>query len=114
MAHAREFDEIGHWSEIKLDIVRDYAAAYSKILSAQTKPKFCHVYVDGFSGAGVHVSKRSGEYVPGSPLNALLVQPPFCEYYFVDLDGDKADHLRHEVGDRQDVFVIQGDCNDVL
>jgi three-Cys-motif partner protein len=114
MAHAREFDEIGYWSEIKLDIVRDYAAVYSKILSAQTKPKFCHVYIDGFSGSGVHVSKRSGKYVAGSPLNALLVQPPFCEYYFVDLDSEKAEHLRREVGERKDVFVIQGDCNDVL
>ncbi|HTR44076.1 MAG TPA: hypothetical protein VMH06_00090 [Thermodesulfovibrionales bacterium] len=24
-----KFDEIGNWSEVKLDIVREYAAAYS-------------------------------------------------------------------------------------
>lgn len=108
------FDTVGYWSEVKLDIVRDYAAAYSRILSAQTAPRFCHVYIDGFSRPGVHISRRSGEYIAGSPLNALLVDPPFCEYYFVDLDGDKADHLRREVGDRKDTFVIQGDCNDVL
>lgn len=28
------FDEIGYWSEIKLDIIREYAQAYSTILSA--------------------------------------------------------------------------------
>ena len=27
------FDEIGYWSEIKLDIVKEYAQAYSKILA---------------------------------------------------------------------------------
>jgi len=24
-----QFDEIGYWSEIKLDIIKEYAAAYS-------------------------------------------------------------------------------------
>lgn len=47
-----KFDEVGHWSEIKLKIVRDYAAAYSKIL---TSKNLHHAYVDGFSGAGVHI-----------------------------------------------------------
>ena len=27
------FDEIGYWSEIKLDIVKDYAQAYATILA---------------------------------------------------------------------------------
>ena len=29
-----EFDQIGYWSEVKLDILRDYAAAYSSIAGA--------------------------------------------------------------------------------
>jgi three-Cys-motif partner protein len=57
-----KFDEIGPWSEIKLDIIRDYAAAYSRVLSAQTNPPLHHVYVDAFAGAGVHVSKATGEF----------------------------------------------------
>ena len=69
-----KFDEIGYWSEIKLDIIKDYASAYSRILAAQTKPALHHVYIDAFAGAGVHISKATGEYVPGSPTNALLVQ----------------------------------------
>ncbi len=78
-----EFDEIGYWSEIKLDIVRDYAA-YSKILSAKSLP---HIYIDAFAGAGQHVSKETGEFIPGSPLNALDVYPPFREYHFIDLNA---------------------------
>jgi hypothetical protein len=31
---AVEYDEIGIWSEVKLAIVREYAAPYSKIMEA--------------------------------------------------------------------------------
>ena len=66
-----DFDEIGYWSEIKLDIIREYASAYSKILAAQQRPKLFHVYIDGFAGAGANISKKSKDFVPGSPVNAL-------------------------------------------
>ena len=52
-----DMTEIGYWSEIKLEIVREYASAYSRILAAQTRPRLKHVYIDGFSGSGVHVAK---------------------------------------------------------
>jgi len=65
-----EYDEVGLWSEMKLEIVRDYAKEYSKIIS---KRKLTHVYIDAFAGAGMHFSKTTGEYIPGSPLNALMV-----------------------------------------
>lgn len=73
-----------------------------------------HVYIDAFAGAGFHVSKVSGEMVLGSPLNALLVRPPFREFHLVDLDGDKIDGLRAIIGEREDVFLYHGDCNLVL
>jgi len=53
----RECDEVGLWSEMKLEIVRDYAKEYSKILSKQ--PRFKHIYIDGFAGAGVHLSRTT-------------------------------------------------------
>jgi three-Cys-motif partner protein len=109
-----KIDEIGPWSEVKLDILKRYAVEYSKILSNQKNPSFSHVYIDAFAGAGVHLSETTGEMVLGSPLNALLVQPPFREYHFVDLDGDKADRLRKLVGQRTDVHVYEEDCNEVL
>ena len=108
------FDEIGYWSEIKLEIVRDYAKEYSKILSAQTNPSLHHVYIDGFSGPGIHLAKRTGEFIPGSPLNALNIDPSFREFFLIDLDGDKIEHLRSLVGDRPHVFLYKGDCNEVL
>lgn len=112
VAEKLKFDEIGYWSEVKLDIIRDYAAAYSTILSRQSG--LYHVYIDGFAGAGVHVRKITGEDVPGSPLNALGIQPPFREFFLVDLNGDKIARLKELVGDRTDVHPLHGDCNRVL
>jgi three-Cys-motif partner protein len=106
-------DEIGYWSEIKLDIVREYAQAYSTVLAKQ-QPIRKYLYIDAFAGAGVHISKQTGEYIPGSPLNALNVQPPFSEYHFIDLDGDKAANLRQFVGNDPTVSVYEEDCNSVL
>jgi three-Cys-motif partner protein len=104
---------IGYWSEVKLDIVRRYATEYSKIITAQDYIRR-HIYVDAFAGSGQHISRRTGEFVSGSPLNALLVQPPFPEIHLIDLDGTKADQLRKVVRERTDVFIHTGDANDVL
>jgi len=46
----QQVDEIGYWSELKLEILEKYARAYSAILSGQTQPQLHHVYIDGFSG----------------------------------------------------------------
>lgn len=85
-----ELDAIGHWTEVKLHIIQDYASAYSRILTAKG---FCHVYIDAFAGAGVHISKRTGKFVLGSPRLALEVTPPFKEYYFIDIDSAKIAEL---------------------
>lgn len=105
------YDEVGYWSEIKLDIVREYAGAYSRILAAR---KLHHLYVDAFSGPGFHLSRRSGAFIPGSPLNALNVVPAFKEYHFIDIDGTRIEALRRLVGDRPDVVMYPGDCNRIL
>lgn len=107
-----EFDRIGYWSQIKLDILREYAVAYSKILASQ--PGLSPVYVDAFAGAGIHELKATGELLPGSPLNALSVDPPFAEIYLIDLDGVKVAHLQKLIGYRRNVFIYEGDCNRVL
>jgi three-Cys-motif partner protein len=106
-----KLDEIGNWSEIKLEIIRKYAKAYSTIL---TSKGFFHSYIDGFSGAGVHVSKTTGTLVQGSPTLALEVEPPFDEYHFVDLNSKKIDHLRRWLPDRPNIHSYTGNCNDVL
>jgi three-Cys-motif partner protein len=114
MTEAFRYDEIGYWSEIKLDIIKDYAAAYSLILSRQKNPELYHLYIDAFAGAGKHRSRSTGKFVPGSPCNALHVDPPFREYHFIDLNKRKVKSLQALAGARQDVYVHQGDCNKIL
>ncbi len=106
-------DEIGYWSEVKLDIVRKYASAYSTIMNKQKEIR-SYLYIDAFAGAGVHIRKQTREFVAGSPLNALVISPAFPEYHFIDLDGDKVDKLAEIVGKRSDVSIHKGDCNKVL
>jgi len=109
-----QFDAIGYWSELKLHIVQQYAGAYSKIFSASRQQYLKHVYVDAFAGAGVHLSRKTGEWVAGSPLNALNIDPPFHEYHLIDIDGQKVSMLKKFVGDRKNVFLHTGDCNQIL
>ena len=91
--------------------MRAYATEYSKIMAKQG---FKHIYIDAFAGPGVHVSRASGEYIPGSPLNALLVQPPFRELHFIDADGNRAERLRQLARNQSNVFTYEGDCSDIL
>lgn len=105
-------DEIHFWSEIKLHIIREYAYAYSKILNAY--PSLSHVYIDAFAGTGKHKSKRTGEFVPGSPTNALNIRPPFKEYHFIDLKKQKVKALQEIAKTSSNVKIYHGDCNKIL
>lgn len=112
---------IGYWSEIKLDILREYAAAYSRILSAQQRPALRHVYIDAFSGSGIHQAKATGDLVWGSPTSVLLISPPFREYHFIDLDQGNVELLEAQVMSRTSgpydpasVHFYNADCNKVL
>ncbi len=105
-------DEVGPWTEIKLEIIRKYAKAYSTILSSANLNK--HIYIDAFAGAGECISRESGEILKGSPCQVLEVDPPFTEYYFVELDPEKNQFLQQTVGSHDDVHFYEGDCNEVL
>jgi len=108
-----KYDQIGYWSEIKLDIIREYASAYSTIMNRQPLIKK-HIYIDAFAGAGHHFSKASQGFVQGSPLNALNVVPPFSEFHLIDLDGDRTEELRKLAGQRTNVEIYPEDANEVL
>lgn len=108
------FDRIGYWSEIKLEILKEYAAAYSTILAAQKNPSLYHIYIDAFAGAGVHLAKATSNLVPGSPWNALSIRPPFREYHMIDIEPEKVENLKNLFGQRDDLFIYQGDCNQIL
>ena len=111
-----EYDDIGPWSEMKLEIVKAYAEEYSKILTAKKREnkRFHHLYIDAFAGPGVHLAKATGEFVPGSPLNALNIQPPFDEIHLIDADQDRTAQLKQLAGDRKGVHVYSRDCHEIL
>lgn len=108
-----ELDEIGPWSEAKLDILREYAGAYMTVLAKQNIIRRV-VYIDAFAGAGAHISKQTGELVPGSPANALNVEPPFSEFHFIDLNRSRVGLLEKLSSGRSDVHIYHDDCNAVL
>lgn len=110
------FDEIGYWSEIKLEIIEKYALAYSLVFSSPKYRYLHHVYIDAFAGPGTHISKTTKGQVRGSPQIALDIIPPFKEYYFIDTDGDKVNELKKIVSNypRAKTHIIQEDCNSAL
>jgi len=108
---AAGYDVIGPWTEIKLEILREYAGPYSKILSAHG---FYHLYIDAYAAGGSHISRTTGEIVPGSPLVALSTMPPFREYHFIDANPGRVEQLRQYCGGRGDVRIYAGDCNQIL
>lgn len=106
-------DEVGFWSEIKLDVLNKYWPRYTNIIKKQSY-NFYTLYIDAFAGSGKHVSKTTGEFILGSPARALDVQPPFDEYHFIDLDAAKVRSLEDLASARANVTVHHGDCNSIL
>jgi three-Cys-motif partner protein len=105
-------ETIRQWSEDKLNILRDYAAAYSTILSKKTNLK--HIYIDAFAGSGKYISETTGKIVPGSPIKVLEVKPPFYEYHFVEKDPKKLNELKKLTEEYPKVHIYGGDCNEKL
>lgn len=108
-----KLDKIGIWSEIKLNIIKEYASAFTKIMKNKAWCKG-YVYIDAFAGSGVHILRRTGEFILGSPLNALEIDNPFSEYHYIDIDKEKTENLNRLTGDRTNVNIYQEDCNEIL
>jgi hypothetical protein len=67
---AVEYDEIGIWCEVKLDIIKEYASAYTTILDAQRRDKIRSLkwlYIDAYAGPGHHLSKTRGNVPRNRP-----------------------------------------------
>lgn len=109
---ALAFDEIGKWSEIKLEILQKYGSAYTRAFGKISPLK--KFYVDAFSGAGFHLSKVTRQKIEGSPSRALQIKPPFDHFYFIDMDQDKTDYLSEICGDRRNVTIHTGDASRLL
>ena len=99
-----KLDKIGVWSEIKLEIIKEYAHAFTTIMKNQDWCKG-YAYIDAFAGAGIHISRKTGEFVPGSPLNALEIENPFTEYHYIDIDKEKIEILKSFTQDQRNVCI---------
>jgi three-Cys-motif partner protein len=110
-AASLKFDEIGYWSELKLSIVAEYGERYTTAFKNSSLKKY---YIDGFCGAGVHLSKKRGVAVEGSPARALKINPPFDGFYFIDMAEEKTSYLQNLCGGRKDVYIHTGDATEYL
>jgi three-Cys-motif partner protein len=95
--------KVGNPQEVRLGLLRN-----------PCQKNLHHAYIEGFAGAGQHISKRSKELIPGSPQNALNIEPPFEEYYLVDLNSARAAELRRQTASKSNVHVYCGDSNETL
>src|SRR5258708_13379435 len=77
-------------------------------------PAYTQFYIDGFAGAGQHISKRTKELIPGSPLNALNIEPAFEEFFLVDLSQERVGNLQKLTADKRNVHVYSGNSNALL
>jgi three-Cys-motif partner protein len=102
------FDRLGVWSQIKHEILGEYAHAYTTIVKKQ---RFIDkvLYIDAFAGTGYGVDRDTGEQLRGSALRAMAVRPPFDELHFVEQNAIKADVLAHAAKDDSRVTVHRGD-----
>ena len=115
------------WTEQKLDIISKYLTSYCTALKDQG---FSTTYIDAFAGTGYradppHMRDESGllfpdlaetasrELLSGSARRALMCEPPFDRYEFVELDPERYEELRHLAGEFPgcQVQVRQGDAN---
>lgn len=108
---ADKLDRVGYWTEIKLSILREYASAYARIMAKQSAIR-SFGYIDGFAGAGSHISKASEEEIDGSPKIALGLG--FSSYDFIDMDSSRVDRLKDIAKGCANCEVHMGDCNEIL
>jgi three-Cys-motif partner protein len=112
-----EPEAIGIWTEIKLQIIQEYAAAYTTILKEQS---WCrgYAYIDAFAGPGEFISKEDRErIIPGSPVNALNIRNKFTEYHFIDIVPEKIKQLGVLIAERPEAGAMHlhvGDANQIL
>ena len=107
------FENIGVWSEIKLEIIKKYASAFTMIMKNQPWSRG-YVYIDAFAGAGIHILKRTGELIAGSPWNALEIKNPFTEYHYIDIDKEKTEALNRLTRGIPNITIYPEDCNVAL
>ena len=123
----------GGWTEEKLDLLTKYLNAYVTIFAKNPQARFFHtVYVDAFAGAGYIrrpqkdtsqidlfddlAADETQEFIKGSAVRALELEPGFGEYLFIERDPDRfreLETLREKYPDRS-ISVKNVEANEYL
>ena len=108
MTYQAEFG--GGWTQRKLDVLKKYLQAYTKIFKGNPRARFYSIsYVDAFAGTGTlrrpalgglakflpELQENEKEFRKGSVRRALEVEPPFDNYVFIEKDVKKCKELDH-------------------
>jgi three-Cys-motif partner protein len=121
----------GDWTTKKLEILRSYLSAYTKVLKNQP---FKTAYIEAFAGTGyrtlTHTETDGGLFFPdladeapqklleGSARMALQVEPRFDRYIFVEKDPHRSRHLEELRSDfpqlGKDILIQTGEGNKVI
>ncbi len=121
----------GGWTEQKLDMLRGYLAAWTKVMKTQA---FERVYIDAFAGTGYRevapakpdrgfFAEELAEDEPqgffdGSARIALRVAPAFQRYVFIEQSAKRFAELlklKGEFSDLQErMEFVRGDGNSIL
>jgi three-Cys-motif partner protein len=126
----------GSWTAAKLQILQGYLRAYSYIFAANERARFFDTfYVDAFAGSGyIHTGDQSlisdpelfegfeedesQDFLKGSAVCALEVEPPFKNYLFIEHSEARCaqlENLKLQFPDRaRSIKIRQGDANEIL
>jgi three-Cys-motif partner protein len=122
----------GNWTEEKLERLRKYLPAYTKIFTRNERASwYTTTYVDAFAGTGYRHSEKPSEadnltlfdedaeaFTRGSAQIALETEPRFDRYLFIERNPDhvaELENLRQQFPDRAEAITIEkGEANDAL
>jgi len=129
----------GDWTQAKLDVLKDYLAAYTKAL--KDKPTaalpFRKAYIDAFAGTGTRTARERDtssaagvllfpdlnepapqKLLDGSAKLALQVEPRFDKYVFIERSPERCEQLEALKQEfpalADDIDIRQGDANEVI
>lgn len=126
----------GRWTEEKLERLKKYLAAYTKIFRANERASYLRTtFVDAFAGTGTYTATKESSqasavepsdvydedaaaFQKGSARIAIEVEPSFDHYLFIDKKTShiqELEKLRVQFPDKANrIKVVQGDSNEVL
>lgn len=121
----------GVWTQQKLEAIKKYLQAYTKIFKNNQKALFYSItYVDAFAGTGSlrrpepssllellpELQRNEKEFAKGSVRRALEVEPPFDEYLFIEKNRKKCSELKTNADEfpSLNVRILNEDANNAL